>query len=97
MALNKQITLDNGVSYNYHRIANARLDAIEEDNEIVYNLRLRVLGYISEDIRDSGVDKYVVTNDYAFRITQDESESNLRNVGYTYMKLLKEFEDAVDC
>lgn len=97
MALNKQITLENGISYNYHRIANTRLDAIEENGSIVYNLRLHVLGYVSEDIRDSGTDKYVVANDYSFRITEEESESNLRNVGYNYIKLMKEFEDAIDC
>ena len=98
MAINKQITLNNGITYSYHRIAKLRLDITEdENNEVSRILRLNVLGYVSNEFRIADITNNVVSKDYAFMIDEAQSESNLRLIGYQLLKQLKEFENAVDC
>ena len=98
MALNKKVTLQNGISYNYHRISQLKLDVDEDSNgNTIRTLHLEVFGYVSNKYRESGVDNYVACKDYAFRIDEVDAESNLRSVGYNLLKLMNEFEGATDC
>lgn len=98
MALRKKVNLPNGISYNYHRISRLRLNVDEDEAGNIQNtLHLEVLSYVSEQIRASGAVNYVADQDYAFRISDADSQSNLRTVGYTLLKMLPEYEGAVDC
>ena len=111
MALQKTITLKNGISYGYHRISRLRLEITEQSLEsvdpetsevtktctTVRNLSIDLLGYVSKDIRDNDIDNYVRLTSYAFELSEDESEANLREVGYNHLKQLEEYADAEDC
>lgn len=115
MALNKQITLDNGVVTNYHRISEVFLRSsdttvinelpsldgtttILKDN-LVHNLVLvlRVSSYISKELRDKTSNNFIDIIDFSYEITEEESQGNLRELGYNKLKEEDRFEGATDC
>lgn len=110
MALNIGITLNSGVTANYHKITKLNLDiserevsVVDENNktsttiETVRLLTAHVSGYASQEIRESGINNYLTKDRYCFYITEKESEENLRTVAYDYLKTLDKYEDAIDC
>jgi hypothetical protein len=91
MQLNK--TLDNGVTGNYWKITNIRIDRM--GLQITVDVRL----WVSQSTRNSGlnpleIDSYVLTgSDY----TTAMAASNLVAAIYDYLKALPDFSGEVDC
>lgn len=110
MALNKELTLQNGVTCNYHRITELNLqirdkeDIItdEDGNEsisldMVRILKFKLAHYVSKDVRDTIINSSVKKDDFMIGLTEEDTESNLRQIAYHYIKTLPEYEDAQDC
>lgn len=126
MALNKDITLQNGVTCNYHRITELNLrirekESIieteepftvtdEEGNETTIQqpkqekaietsrtLTFDVSHYVSKDIRDTVINSAVKKEEHMIKLSEEDTESNIRTVAYEYLKTLPEYEDARDC
>lgn len=119
MALNKSISLENGVTLNYHRISQITLgfeeretypevsEVVSDDKEVinetpvesieVLRLYIEVASYVSQDVRISGAEKYVDISRYGYDITEEESETNLREVAYNKIKLEEKFLGSQDC
>lgn len=110
MALSKDITLQNGVTCNYHRITQLNLEiretedliTDEEGNEkveikTVNILTFRLSHYVSQDIRMSVLRSSIKVDRFGIGLSEEGTEKNLRQVAYDYLKTLDEYKDATDC
>ena len=88
MALKKNITLDNGVVLQYHRIIS--LHKITNEVDVI-----EVGSYISQDKREEEPEKDVCVRRKNYDMEYDE-ESTIADA-YDYLKTLDEYEDAEDC
>lgn len=94
MALQKDITLENGITLSYHRIA-------EIQNIINDNTKLKVISYINKEQRS----KEVLPTDYSLRediyklISFEELPYNdtlTIQEAYDYLKTIEKYSDAED-
>ena len=96
MALKKNITLDNGIVLNYHRVVS--VNNITNQNSII-----EVASYIDEEQRNKEKEWYesIVKNDMkvfiytSFYSKEYDKNLNVDNA-YEYLKTLDEFKDAED-
>lgn len=91
MALEKLIT-KKGIEAGYHKITSANLSC---KNDKV-NLMIGLTSYVDEAYREK--QSPVGSNFYNF-VLENEEDFNvgIRELGYSKLKTLKEFEDAKDC
>ena len=88
MALNKTITSDNGITTTYHKINDLYL----RQSTLICSLA----SYVSADYAISNLP--AMTSSIDFDITIEEEESmGIRQLAYTKLKELPEWEDATDC
>lgn len=97
MALQKEITLENGITLNYHRIASI--------NKITNNITIiEVASYINENERQKEIDYYNSTEEEksmnvfieANYIDKEYSEDeNIKDI-YDYLKTTEMFKNAED-
>lgn len=96
MALKKNITLDNGIVLNYHRIVS--VNNITNQQSII-----EVASYINEEQREKEKEWYenneedmnvfIETKYYSKEYDENLNVTN----AYDYLKTLEEFKDAEDC
>lgn len=97
MALQKEITLDNGITLNYHRIVS--LNKVTNNTNII-----EVASYTSEEKRQEEIDYYNSTEENKTMnvfidttyINKEYSETETIEDVYAYLKTLDKFEDAED-
>lgn len=97
MALKKEITLDNGITVNYHRIVSI--------NKITNNSNIIEIGsYTNEEKRQEEIDYYNSTEedksmnvfiDTTF-INKEYNEAETIEEVYEYLKTTEKFKDAED-
>ena len=88
MALNKEITIDNGAIANYHRINYVNL----RDNVLSFS----VASYLSEVYR--ALERPINETYYEFDISVKEEESmGIRRLCYSKLKELEQWASATDC
>ena len=105
MALCKEITKENGITTEYHKIKNVsvtmRTSRIDEGiNEIdnTHLLSVKVKSYISEEYRRASEDNAVSSKDYSFRVTLAEiAEMPIVALAYAKLKTEPNFDGAEDC
>ena len=88
MALSKEITNENGIVTNYHKITH-----IDMFNSTIHCM---LESYVSKDYRiaEHSADR---TN-FSFEITLEEEESmGIRALCYSKIKALEAWSDAIDC
>lgn len=99
MALKKLITKPNGISTEYHKITHVGLsDRNGEhpyDSETPITIDVMVRSYLNEEYRRIGHSIEVCS--YYFELTDEEETQGIREVAYTKLKSLPEFEGAEDC
>lgn len=96
MALKKEITLDNGIVLNYHRV-------VSVNNITNIQSTIEVASYINEEQRNKEKEWYEsedkgdmnVFIDSKFYIKEYDKDLNVDNA-YEYLKTLEEFEGAED-
>lgn len=88
MALKKNITLDNGVVLQYHRIIS--LHKITNEINVI-----EVGSYVSQNTREEEPEKEVCVRRKSY--DTDYSEQYSISDAYDYLKTLEEYEDAEDC
>lgn len=97
MALQKEITLENGITLNYHRIASI--------NKITNNITIiEVASYINENERQKEIDYYNSTEDdksmnvfiEAHYINKEYNETDTIEDLYLYLKTTEMFKNAED-
>ena len=99
MALKKLITKPNGISTEYHKIAHVGLS--DRNGEHPYNsetpitIDVMVRSYLNEEYRQNG--HSIEVKSYWFELTDEEEKQGIREVAYTKLKTLPEFEGAEDC
>ena len=94
MALGKNITLDNGITLNYHRIVS--VNTITNEQSII-----EVASYINEEQRNKEKEWYETKSQEDMNVlintkyysTEYDKNLNVDNA-YEYLKTLEEFEDA---
>jgi hypothetical protein len=96
MAISKQVAYK-GTNVTYWKIGEVRFDYL---NNYAY---IRVQGYTSKEVRDDGVQDYMVGSikQMPFGLAESDLEvckvkEPTRGDMYTYLKTLSEFEGAVD-
>ena len=97
MALQKEITLDNGITLNYHRIVS--LNKVTNNTNII-----EVASYTSEEKRQEEIDYYNSTEENKTMnvfidttyINKEYSETETIEDAYAYLKTLDKFKDAED-
>ena len=96
MALNKSITLDNGIVLNYHRV-------VSVTNITNHESIIEVGSYLNKDQRNREKQWYENPNGDSMnvfinaRYHSKEYDKNLNvNSAYEYLKTLEEFKDAED-
>jgi len=97
MALKKNITLDNGIVLDYHRIVS--VNNITNQNSII-----EVASYINEEQRNKEKEWYETNSQEDMNVfinaryysKEYDKELNVDNA-YDYLKTLEEFKDAKDC
>ena len=89
MAIQKErINFTNGVATLYHKIGTA---TVRDEN-----LACTLESYVAKDYRNGG--RCAETVSYTFDITLEEEESmGIRQLAYTKIKALPEWEGAIDC
>ena len=86
--LKEKINHSTGVVSTYHRVGSVEV----RDSE----LSCQVASYVSKDYRSQG--RSVERSHYQFEITLEEEESmGVRQLAYTKLKTLPEWEGAEDC
>ena len=97
MALKKDITLDNGIVLNYHRV-------VSVNNITNTSSNIEVASYINEKQREKEKQWYETKNQEDMNVFIDtkyyskEYDKNLNvDNAYDYLKTLDEFKDAEDC
>ena len=91
MALNKNITLENGCEVNYHRISSISLHLT---NEVIAHVVID--SYVNENYRR--LDQPVTSDCYLVNITTEEEEdTGIRSLLYNKLKDLEAWSDATDC
>lgn len=96
MALKKDITLDNGIVLNYHRVVS--VNNVTNKTSII-----EVASYINEEQRNKEKEWYETNSqedmnvyiNTKFYSTEYNKELNVDNA-YEYLKTLEEFKDAED-
>lgn len=88
MALKKNITLDNGVVLQYHRIIS--LHKITNEINVI-----EVGSYVSQNTREEEPEKEVCVRRKNY--DTEYNEQYLISDAYDYLKTLEEYEDAEDC
>ena len=105
MALYKNVKYPNGVETNYHKITQVMILASEKHlmiNEQIqtvagYNATIVVNSYVSNTVRTTSVDNYVVQKTYSFNLsTESVHENCIMHLSYDLLKTLPEFTDAED-
>ena len=85
MALIKDITLENGIPTNYHRIQSiSKLDKI---------LNVIVVSYVNKNYRTQGIINYVNTQTFSFELENDNVSFEST---YNLLKTIDIFNDAED-
>ena len=85
MALIKDITLENGIPTNYHRIQSiSKLDKI---------LNVIVVSYVNKNYRTQGIINYVNTQTFSFELENDNISFELV---YNLLKTTETFKNAKD-
>lgn len=91
MAIQKLIEFPNGTSVEYHKITDFTLPD-KDPATFVLNM------YMSDTIRQQGVERYVTKVSCALSPTQQlELRDLVLPVLYGYLKTLPEYADAIDC
>ena len=94
MALNKEITYDNGTTASYHRI-DGLLVHCHPDNGATVTATL--YSYLTEGFRMTNADAPVSTLGVTAELTEEQVDGNLREVLYESIKSLPEWAEAIDC
>lgn len=94
MALTKQITYDNGTTASYHRIDGLLVHCYPDNGASV---TATLYSYLTEDTRAANAGAPVTTLDITAELTEEQVNSNLREVLYESIKSLPEWADAIDC
>lgn len=97
MALNKDITLDNGIVLNYHRVVS--VNSITNQSSVI-----EVASYVNEEQRNKEKEWYETNSQEDMNVfiqtkyypKEYDKELNVDNA-YDYLKTLDEFKDAEDC
>lgn len=97
MALQKEITLDNGIIVNYHRIVS--LNKITNNSNII-----EIASYTNEDKRQEEIDYYNSTEENKSMnvyidttyINKEYSEDETIEDCYSYLKTLDKFKESED-
>ena len=97
MALKKDITLENGIVLNYHRVVS--VNSITNNSSII-----EVASYINEKQREKEKEWYETNSQEDMNVFIDtkiyskeyDKELNVDSA-YDYLKTLDEFKDAEDC
>jgi hypothetical protein len=88
MALLKEVTNENGIITNYHKISDVSLSGD--------HLYCRVESYVSKDYREA--ERSADSQAFDFAITLEEEESmGIRALCYSKIKALDLWADATDC
>jgi len=90
MALQKTITLDNGLEVSNSYI---RIDALSGSKN---SLTIQVNSYISIEYFSDGK-SFLNSNVYTFTPSVSDDSANFIKQGYVYLKTLSDFSDAIDC
>ena len=97
MALQKEITLENGITLNYHRIASI--------NKITNNITIiEVASYINKSERQKEIDYYNSTEEEKSMnvfietnyIEKEYNETDTIEDLYSYLKSTEQYKDATD-
>ena len=106
MALYKEITKDNGITAQYHKIKKVsvvmRSPYVDEETSEIINdthlLCVNVKSYVSEDYRRVSEDNAVYIRDYHVKVTLAEiAETPILELAYAKLKEMPGFTDAKDC
>ena len=96
MALEKNITLENGITLNYHRIVS--INKITNNSTII-----EVASYINESERQKEINYYNSTEEKEMNvfietnyIEKEYNETDTIEELYNYLKTLEMFKDAID-
>ena len=97
MALQKEITLENGITLNYHRIAS--INKITNNTTII-----EVASYINKSERQKEIDYYNSTEEEKSMnvfietnyIEKEYNETDTIEDLYLYLKNTEQFKDAID-
>lgn len=94
MALNKEITYDNGTTASYHRI-DGLLVCYHPDNGA--SVTATLYSYLTEDTRAANAGAPVSTVAVTAELTETQANGNLRKTMYAKIKAMPEWADAEDC
>lgn len=97
MALSKEITLDNGIKLNYHRIVSVNKitntnTVIEIASYINEKQRQKEIEYYEDTHADKVMNVYIDTN----YINKEYNEEDTIKELYEYLKTTEKFKDALD-
>ena len=105
MALSKKITYPNGTETNYHKIIRVSILSNEskfETNEEIqtvttYDATIIVNSYVSNTVRATGINNYVIQKTYSLNLTAEIVHNNcIMHLAYDLLKTQPEFADAED-
>lgn len=97
MALQKEITLENGITLNYHRIASINkitnnTTIIEVASYINKNERQKEIDYYNSTEEEKSMNVFIETN----YIEKEYNETDTIEDLYLYLKNTEQFKDAID-
>lgn len=110
MALKKFITLDNGISVEYHRVKSISvendydplrdIESTENPSENPADLILVsciIQSFVNEDYRNQSLSNFIMQRHYEFSVErQIVEDNNIFEVAYGLLKTTDAFEDAED-
>lgn len=92
MALNKEITLNSGVTITYHRISSISVRKVKDE---IFEVTFVVNSYVNDSYRQTGVS--VSQEQYSFNVTKAQLETlSIYDLSYKYLKSLSKFESSQD-
>lgn len=96
MALQKDITLENGAKATYHRISKLELSKSHrnEEEKDMYMLTISVSSYVNSSYRQN--DREIKREFFSYEIPENQAFGNLLELAYELLKKEELYVDSID-